>query len=41
MQAIASELKPRQLGRAAGEFRDVTLTSNEEKYSARILETPA
>jgi hypothetical protein len=41
MQAIAPVLKPHLLGRAAGDFRDGTLTSNEEKLYARILETPA
>ena len=39
MQAIAPVLKPHLLGRAAGDFRDVTLTSNEEKLYARMLET--
>jgi hypothetical protein len=39
MQAIAPVLKPHLFGRAAGDFRDVTLTSNEEKLYARMLET--
>ena len=38
MQAIAPVLKPHLLGRVAGDFRDVTLTSNEEKLYARMLE---
>ena len=39
MQALAPVLKPHLLGRAAGDFRDVTLTSNEKKLCARMLET--
>ncbi len=39
MEAIAPVLKPHLLGRAAGDFRDVMLTSNEEKLHARMLET--
>ena len=38
MQAIAPVLKPHLLGRAAGDFRDVTLTSNDEKLFSRMLE---
>ena len=39
MQAIAPVLKPHLLGPAAGDFRDVTLTSNEENVYARMRET--
>jgi hypothetical protein len=39
MQAIAPLLKPHLLWRAAGDFRDVALTSDEEKLYARMLET--
>ena len=39
MQAIAPVLTPHLLGRAAGDFRDVTLASNEERLYARKLET--
>ena len=37
-QAIVPVLKPMMSGRNASDYRDVTLTSNEEKVYARMVE---
>ena len=37
-QAIVPVLKPKMSGRSASDYRDVTLTSNEEKVYARMVE---
>ena len=38
MQMIVPVLKPMMLGHMPGDYRDVTLTSNEEKVFAKMLE---
>ena len=37
-QAIVPVLKPKMSVRSASDYRDVTLTSNEEKVYARMVE---